>query len=158
MKSTVSIVALAIVILAVIANHGCESATAAVQHKMAAEDRGNTEFCTTFKQRCNSINGALIKRLCLRIQNILCRNQSGWRWDLHRMIWTPNWNWNTLIFCFPENFFQLLKINLLNYKLICHSSKQNKYMCPSTFSPPNFLALSETFIGAIMSCTRATAR
>ena len=77
MKSTVIIVALAIVILAVIANHGCESATAAVQHKMAAEDRGNTEFCTTFKQRCNSINGALIKRLCLRIQNILCRNQSG---------------------------------------------------------------------------------
>ena len=64
MKSTVIIFALAIVLLAVIANHGCESAL-----KMAAEDRQNVQqtirnACTTFKSVCDRLlRTPIVKRL-----------------------------------------------------------------------------------------------
>ena len=74
MKSTVIIFALAIVILAVIVNHGCESATAAIPRKMAAEDRANGEFCTTLQGKCNDLSGRpVLNRICTAAYNLFKR-------------------------------------------------------------------------------------
>ena len=78
MKSTVIIVALAIVLLAVIANHGCESAMAkksAVSRKIAVEDRQAVQqavnnACNTFKSVCARINKVPILRQVPRVKRI----------------------------------------------------------------------------------------
>ena len=68
MKSTVIIVALAIVLLAVIANHGCESAT--------AEDRtlsSDGQFCTSLKERCDGLaSRRFLNWICTRVYNLFC--------------------------------------------------------------------------------------
>ena len=75
MKSTV-IFALAIVLLAVIANHGCESAMeSAVSRKMAVEDRQAVQqavknACNTFKSVCARINKVPILRQVPRVKRI----------------------------------------------------------------------------------------
>ena len=72
MKSTVIILALTIVLLAGIANHGCESAAAAVPLKMAAEDRFTQGICTALQGRCDSLVAPNIFHIHIHILKALC--------------------------------------------------------------------------------------
>ena len=72
MKSTVIILALTIVLLAGIANHGCESAAAAVPLKMAAEDRFTQGICTALQGKCDSLVAPNIFHIHIHILKALC--------------------------------------------------------------------------------------
>ena len=71
MKSTVIILGLAIVLLAGIANHGCESAAAAVPLKMAAEDRITAGFCAS-QGKCDGLVAPNILHIHIHILKALC--------------------------------------------------------------------------------------
>ena len=72
MKSTVIIFALAIVLLAGIANHGCESAAAAVPLKMAAEDRITAGLCASLQGKCDGLVAPNILHIHIHILKALC--------------------------------------------------------------------------------------